>query len=125
MGLAGKDFTDEVIGCAIEVHSHLGPGLLESAYEACLCKELAFHNVSFEKQAKLSVTYKDEMIDCGYRADVIVENVSIVEIKAVEKIMPIHEAQLLTYLKLSGLHVGLLLNFNVTRMKNGIKRLVL
>ncbi len=113
-----------VIGAAIEVHRHLGPGLLESAYEECLCHELALSIISFERQKSLPVIYKGVHLDCGYRLDMLVEKLIIVELKTVEHIEPIHEAQLLTYLKLSGLWLGLLINFNVPILKQGIRRIV-
>jgi GxxExxY protein len=120
-----KDLTEKVIGCAIEVHRCLGPGLLESVYEHCLAFELADANIQHETQKEIKVSYKGILLDCGYRADLIVENKLIVELKAVDKIMPIHEAQLLTYMKLAGINLGLLMNFNLTLLKDGIKRYVL
>ena len=117
--------SEKVIGFAIDVHRSLGPGLLESAYEECLCFELQSHAVPFRRQAPLPVVYKSVKLECGYRMDIVVENQLVVEVKTVEKLMPIHDAQLLTYLKLSGIHAGLLLNFNTPVLKNGIKRLVL
>jgi len=102
----------------------LGPGLLESTYEECLCHELSLRGLNFEKQKPLSVTYKNKKLDCGYRLDIVVENEIILELKSCEKIEPIHKAQLLTYLKLSGLHLGLVLNFNVPLMRDGIVRIV-
>ena len=114
----------KVIGCAIQVHRELGPGLLESAYEECLCHELTVRGIPFNRQQPLPVAYKGVMLDCGYRLDLLVANAVVVEIKAVETILPIHEAQLLTYLKLGGWHVGLLVNFNVPILKDGIKRMV-
>ena len=116
--------TDQVIGYAIEVHKELGPGLLESAYEECLCYELRQSGIEFVQQASLPVSYKNISLECGYRIDIVVENALIVEIKAVRAFQPIHEAQLLTYLKLSGIQTGLLINFNVPLLKEGIKRLV-
>jgi len=113
-----------VIGAAIEVHKVLGPGLLESAYENCLCHELQLRNVIFERQKPLPVTYKGVNLDCGYRLDVVVQGMVVLEVKACERIEPIHRAQLLTYLKLSGLSLGLLLNFNVPVMRDGIVRVV-
>jgi len=113
-----------VIGAAIEVHKVLGPGLLESAYENCLCHELQLRNVIFERQKPLPVTYKGVNLDCGYRLDVVVQGMLVLEVKACETIEPIHQAQLLTYLKLSGLSLGLLLNFNVPMMRDGIVRVV-
>ena len=117
--------TGTVIGAAIEVHRALGPGLLESAYEECLSRELSLKEVPFERQRPLPVKYKGIALDCGYRLDLLVEDQVVVEIKAVEKILPIHEAQLLTYLRLGGWKAGLLLNFNVPVLKQGIRRLVL
>ena len=124
-GLLHKTITEAVIGAAIEVHKALGPGLLESAYESCLCHELLDRGLAFERQKELSVRYKDHLVDCGYRLDLVVERNVVVEAKSVEKLLPIHEAQLMTYLKLSGKRVGLLINFNVTRLRNGIIRRVL
>jgi len=118
-GLTGK-----IIGAAIEVHKALGPGLLESAYEECLAHELSLANISFERQLALPVTYKSLQLDCGYRLDFLVEQTVVVELKAVESLQPIHEAQLLTYLKLGGWPIGLLINFNVSVLKKGIKRMV-
>ena len=117
--------TSEVIGASIEVHKALGPGLLESAYEECLCHELAFKEIKFERQKSLPVEYKDVKLDCGYRLDLVVENRLIVELKACDSLLPIHDAQLLTYLRLSNIKVGLLINFNVSVLKEGIKRLSL
>ena len=120
----GTAVTDIVIGAAIAVHRELGPGLLESTYEACLMVELTERGVAVERQKSLPVNYRGVRIDCGYRIDLLVGNEVVVELKAVEGVMPIHEAQMLTYLRLSGLHVGLLLNFNVLLMKDGIRRMV-
>ena len=119
-----NDLTEKIIGAAIEVHPELGPGLLESAYEQCLCHELSLQNLGFQRQAELPVTYKGLRLDCGYKMDVVVEDLVIVELKTVEKLLPVHEAQLLTYLKLSNHQVGLLMNFNVALLKNGLKRIV-
>jgi len=116
--------SSEVIGAAIEVHKTLGPGLLESAYEECLCHELSLQGLSFERQKPLAVTYKEKLLDCGYRLDIVVEKKIILELKSCEKIEPIHKAQLLTYLRLSGINLGLILNFNVPVMRNGIARVV-
>ena len=115
--------SEKIIGCAIEVHRILGPGLLESVYEECLCKELELNNISFKRQDKLPLKYKGMNVDCGYRIDLIVENKVIVELKSVEKILPVHEAQLLTYLKLTSLRLGLLINFNEPILKQGLKRI--
>jgi GxxExxY protein len=117
--------TEAIIGAAIEVHRTLGPGLLESAYEECLCHELRLRGIPFERQRPLPVTYKGLDLECGYRLDLLVHDAVVVEIKAVEALQPIHEAQLLTYLKLGGWKVGLLINFNVPILKNGIRRRVL
>lgn len=116
--------TESVIGAAIEVHRALGPGLLESAYEACLSFELTQRGLKVEQQKPLPVIYRGVKLDCGYRLDLVVEDAVIVEIKAVDRLAPIHEAQLLSYLRLSGYKVGLLLNFNVRVLKYGIRRLV-
>ena len=113
-----------IIGAAIEVHRHLGPGLLESDYEECLCRELALRGMRFARQVALPIEYKGSKLDCGYRLDVVVENKIILELKACENIEPIHKAQLLTYLKLSNIKLGLLLNFNNEVMKDGIVRVV-
>ena len=117
--------TSEVIGAAIEVHKILGPGLLESAYEECLCHEFGLRAMPYERQKALPIEYKGVRLDCGYRLDVVVANMLILELKACESIEPIHEAQLLTYLKLTGIKIGLLFNFNVPVLKEGIKRLAL
>jgi len=120
-----KNLTEEIIGAVIEVHRHLGPGLLESTYEECLCYEFKLRNISFERQKPIPIEYKDSSLDCGYRVDILVENKVILELKCLDAIVPIHEAQLLTYLKLSGIKVGFILNFNVSIMRDGIKRMVL
>ena len=119
-----NQLSNKIIGAAIEVHKALGPGLLESAYEECLCEELDLRGLQYKRQEPLPLRYKGRKLDCGYRLDVVVENAIVLELKSCEKIEPIYEAQLLTYLKLSGLHLGLILNFNVTMMKDGIKRIV-
>lgn len=119
-----NQLSSKIIGAAIEVHKCLGPGLLESAYEECLCHELNIQGLSFEKQKALSIDYKGKKLDCGYRLDIVVENTIIIELKSCEKIEPIHKAQLLTYLKLSGLNLGIILNFNVPVLKDGIVRIV-
>ena len=119
-----NELSRKIIGAAIEVHKALGPGLLESAYEECLCHEFGLKGLSNERQKPLPVIYKGRELDCGYRLDVVVENAIILELKACERIEPIHQAQLLTYLKLSGLKLGLLLNFNIAVMKDGIVRVV-
>ncbi|MDH4267987.1 MAG: GxxExxY protein [Deltaproteobacteria bacterium] len=119
-----NEITKKIIGAAIKVHRELGPGLLESAYEACLAYELVRENLKIERQKSLPINYRKIQLDCGYRIDLLVEEKVIVEIKAVERIELIHEAQLLSYLKLSGCKVGLLINFNVQVLKQGIRRLV-
>lgn len=119
-----NELTDKIIGAAIEVHKALGPGLLESAYEECLAHELCLRGIPFERQKPLSVVYKGVQLDCGYRLDFLVANLVVVELKAVDVVLPIHEAQLLTYLKLGGWTVGLLMNFQVPALRNGIKRIV-
>jgi GxxExxY protein len=118
-----NDLTGEVIGAAIEVHKALGPGLLESTYEECLCIELGLRNIPFERQQEIPIEYKGVNLNHAYRLDIVVPNKLIVELKACESLEPIHDAQLLTYLKLSGIKVGLLINFNVPVLKEGIKRL--
>ena len=117
--------SNRVIGCAIEVHKLLGPGLLESTYEQCLAHELTLQNIPFKLQHPIGVEYKGVRIDCGYRLDMVIENAIIIELKSVDRFHPIHKAQLLTYMKLSGINIGLLINFNVKILKDGIKRLVL
>ncbi len=119
-----NDLTGEVIGAAIEIHKALGPGLLESVYEECMCMELELKGIPYEKQKELPVEYKGSKLDCGYRLDIVVDGKLIVELKACEGLQPIHDAQLLTYLKLTGIKVGLLINFNVPILKEGIKRIV-
>jgi GxxExxY protein len=119
-----NDLTGEVISAAIEVHKILGPGLLESAYEECLCRELELRQIPYERQKELPIEYKGIKLDCGYRLDVLVENRLVLELKACDALQPIHKAQLLTYLKLTGIKVGLLINFNVPMLKQGIKRMV-
>jgi GxxExxY protein len=124
--LLHEQLTEQVIGAAIEVHRALGPGLLESAYEGCLCHEFHLRGISFERQLALPVEYKGVKLDCGYRIDLVVENSLILELKCLEHILPVHEAQLLTYLKLTGKRVGLILNFNVPILtRGGIVRKVL
>lgn len=116
--------SEKIIGCAIEVHKILGPGLLESAYESCLCFELAQNSLSFKRQEVLPINYKGNIVDSGYRMDIVAEDLVIVELKAVEFIVPVNKAQLLGYLKLSNKWLGLLINFNVKVLKNGIVRMV-
>ncbi len=124
--LAARDpLTEKVIGLAIDVHRGLGPGLLESAYEECLCYELKTHDLPFRRQVPLPVVYKAVKLDCGYRMDIVVDENLVVELKTVERLLPLHEAQLLTYLKLSGIRTGLLLNFYTPVLKDGIRILVM
>jgi GxxExxY protein len=120
-----NELTHEIVGAAIEVHRHLGPGLLESSYRECLCWELSLRAVKFRREYRLPLVYKGVKLDCGYRIDVLVEDLVPVELKTVEALAPVHEAQLLTYLRLGGWRVGLLINFNVPVLKNGIVRRVL
>ena len=120
-----EEMTEKIIASAIEVHRHLGPGLLEPAYEEYYCHELRLQKVPFERQKPLPLEYKGVKLDCGYRMEVVADGKAVVEIKCVDKILPVHEAQLLTYLKLSGLRVGLIINFHTRYIKDGIKRLVL
>ena len=120
-----KEITEKIIGAAIEVHKTIGPGLLESAYEECLAHEMRIRGLNFERQVPLSVGYKGVTLDCGYRLDFLVEKAVVLELKALDALQPIHEAQLLTYLRLGGWTVGLLINFNVPVLSDGIKRVVL
>ena len=119
-----NELTREVIGAAMRVHSSLGPGLLESAYRVCLCHELTLRGIGHEAEVLLPITYKGRTVDAGYRADVVVENLVIVELKAVARTTPVHEAQLLSYLRLSGRPVGLLIHFHVKHLRHGLKRVV-
>jgi GxxExxY protein len=123
--LLEEELTEKIIGAAIEVHRELGPGLLESSYHACLAHELELRGLTLQREIPLPVVYKGVHLDCGYRIDLIVERKVLLELKTVEKLNPVHEAQLLTYLKLSGLKVGLLINFNSAVLRNSIKRMVL
>jgi GxxExxY protein len=116
--------TEQVIGAAIEVHREVGPGLLESVYERCLCRELDLRGIPFGKQVELPVSYKGESLDCELFMNIVVAGRLVLELKSVEKLLPIHEAQLLTYLKLSRIRLGLLINFNVPLLRDGIKRMV-
>jgi GxxExxY protein len=118
-----NELTGEIVQAAIEVHKALGPGLLESTYEECLCRELELRAISYNRQKEIPIEYKGHRLDCGYRIDVLVAGRVILEIKACDSLQRIHEAQLLTYLKLTGLKVGLLINFNVPVLKQGIKRI--
>src|SRR5437764_3477447 len=120
-----NELTEAIIGSAMEVHRALGPGLLESTYEMCLCRELSIRGLRFERQVPIAVEYKGVKLDCGYRADVVVGNSVLVEIKAIDSLLSIHEAQLLSYLKLGGWKIGLLINFNVELLKHGLRRRVL
>jgi GxxExxY protein len=125
LALAEADVTGEIIAAAISVHRELGPGLLESAYQASMCRELSLRNIPFRSQVDVPLTYKGMNLDCGYRIDLLVDNRVLVELKSVEHILPVHEAQLMTYLRLSGIHVGLLINFNVAVLKKGVVRRIL
>ena len=118
-----NQLSSKIIGSAIQVHKALGPGLLESAYEECLCHELRLQDISFERQKSLPIVYKGKRLDCGYRLDLVIENAIILKLKSCETIDPIHKAQLLTYLRLADLHLGLILNFNTAVMKDGIVRI--
>ena len=122
---AFEELSHQVIGCAIEVHRALGPELLESTYQRCLSRELELNQIEHICEAPLKVEYKGIRLDCGYRVDIQIGNELILELKSVQKIDPIHEAQILTYLKLSGIKTGLILNFNVTQLKEGMKRYVI
>jgi GxxExxY protein len=117
-----NQITEKIIGCAIEVHRHLGAGLLESAYETCLAFELESAGLKVERQVAVPVVYKSVRLDCGYRIDLLVEDTVIIELKTVDTFAPVHEAQILTYMKFAHKTIGLLINFNVTVLKNGIKR---
>ncbi len=121
----GADLTRQIIGLAMRVHSRLGPGLLESVYEKCLCHEFTRSGMPFRRQVPLPVPYDDVQIDCGYLADIIVDDQVILELKSVERMLPLYEAQLLTYLRLSNCHIGLLINFDTVSLTDGIKRCVL
>ncbi len=123
--MTDNQLTHEIIGAAIDVHRLLGPGLLESAYEECLAHELTMRNLRIERQKPIPVIYKDTKLECGYRIDLLVEGRVVVELKAVEALAPIHEAIVLTYLKLSGCKIGLLINFNVQALKDGVRRFIL
>jgi GxxExxY protein len=125
MAFDNDPLTEKVIGLTIEVHRELGPGLLESAYEECLSYELAQAKLCFRRQVPLPVVYKSVRLDCGYRLDVVVENRLILELKTVERLLPIHHGQVITYMRLSGIPIGLLLNFNSAVLEDGIRRLML
>ncbi len=120
-----SELTRQIIGAAIEVHRHLGPGLLESAYETCLAYELQERGLAFERQRALPLVYREVRLDQGYRVDLLVERQGVVELKVVDQITPVHEAQVLSYLRFSGCRVGLLLNFNVKLLKDGIRRFIM
>jgi GxxExxY protein len=119
------ELSQAIIGCAMRVHSSLGPGLLESAYEACLCHELTRNGMPFQRQVPMPIQYEGIRLDCGFRLDLIVEEQVVVEIKSVDQLLAIHDSQLLTYLKVSGLSLGILLNFNVAHLRHGIRRRVI
>jgi GxxExxY protein len=121
----GGELSERVIGLAIDVHRQLGPGLLESVYEECLCFELKHAGIAYGRQVPLALVYKNIRLECSYRMDVVVERQLIIEIKAVEQLLPIHEAQMLTYLRLSGHPIALLMNFNSVALRNGLRRFVL
>lgn len=123
--LIGEQLTESIIGAAIEVHRELGPGLLESAYEQCMVRELERRGLQTVRQVELPITYKGEALNCGYKIDLLVEGQVVVELKAVEKVLPVHQAQLLTYMKLSRRRIGLLINFNVKLLTEGLHRRVL
>ena len=120
-----NQLTEMVIGACIEVHRTIGPGLLESAYFQCLCRELSLRNISFHKEFPLPINYKGMLLDCGYKVDLLIDGRLLLELKSVDALHPVHEAQLMTYLRLGGWEIGLLINFNVTMLKDGIKRRVL
>ena len=116
--------THDIVGAAIEVHRRLGPGLLESTYEMCLGRELSLRGISFQEQVPLPVDYRGLQLDCGYRLDIVVERSVIIEVKAVARVLPVHRAQVLTYLKLTNLRLGLLINFNVEVLRSGLYRII-
>jgi GxxExxY protein len=116
--------THDIVGAAIEVHRRLGPGLLESAYETCLCREMYLRRIRFQQQVALPVKYRGLNLDCGYRLDILVDKSVIIEVKAVGKVLPVHRAQVLTYLKLTGFRLGLLINFNVDVLRHGVYRII-
>ncbi|MBN1817779.1 MAG: GxxExxY protein [Sedimentisphaerales bacterium] len=120
-----SELSNKVIGCAIEVHKTLGPGLLESAYHQCLCRELSINQIAFESEKPLPVRYKGILLDCGYRIDLLIENQILIELKSVEQLHRIHEAQILSYMKLAEIRKGFLINFNVVLLKEGLKSFVL
>ena len=120
-----EDLSKKIIGAAIEVHKRLGPGMLESAYEECLCYELKLKNLNFERQVSVPIIYKEIKLECGYRMDVLVENKIVLELKSIECFNPVHEAQILTYMRFAEKRLGLLINFNVTKLIDGLKRYIL
>ena len=122
--MTDKQLTHEIIGAAIAVHRELGPGLLETVYEECLCHELSLQGLAFDRQKPIPVVYRGTKLDCGYRADIVVSGRVIVEIKAIANVAPIHEAMMLTYLRLSGCKIGLLVNFHSAVLKDGVRRFV-
>jgi GxxExxY protein len=122
--MTDNELTHEIIGAAIEVHRALGPGLLESAYEECLRQELVLRELRFERQKPIPLVYKDARLDCGFRIDVLVEGRIVVELKSIAALAPIHEAIMLTYLRLSRCRLGLLINFNVQTLKDGVRRFI-
>ena len=124
MQLLTSPLAERVIGLAIEVHEAVGPGLLESAYEPCLAYEFLRHGIAFERQVAIPMRYKDVSLDCGYRADFVVDGTLLIEIKSVDRLIPLHTAQILTYLRLTGLRQGLIFNFNVTRLVDGLRSVV-
>ena len=115
----------DIVGAAIDVHRQLGPGLLESAYEACLCRELFLREIAFERQVALPLQYRGISVDCGYRLDLIVGGLVVVEVKSASRVLPVHRAQCLTYLKLLGLNLGLIINFNVEMLRLGVHRIIM
>ena len=123
-GMTVNELTEAIIGAAIEVHRTVGPGLLEKTYDECLCRELSIRGIPFQRQVDLPLEYKGAKLDCGYRLDILVAGSVVVEVKAVEAVLPVHKAQVLTYLRHGGYKVGLLLNFNVPVLKDGITRVV-
>jgi GxxExxY protein len=125
IGLVEEDLTGEIIGAAMSVHRELGPGLLESAYQVSMNRELTLRRIPFQSQVDIPVEYKGVRLDCGYRIDLLVDKRVVVELKSIERFQSVHEAQLITYLKLSGVHVGLLINFNVPALRQGIVRRIL
>ena len=125
IGLLEEDLTGEIIGAAMAVHQELGPGLLESAYQVSMGRELTLRGIPFRSQVDIPVEYKGVRLDCGYRIDLFVDEKVVVELKSIERFQPVHEAQLITYLRLSGVHVGLLINFNVPALRQGILRRIL